>query len=205
MGRRTVENLTSNSRILASTGLQAVATARRLGAQVEGLDVRPETREQIQSLGGRFLDLGVSAVGEGGYARALTEDERAEQQRRLAEHLKGVDTIVCTAAIPGRPAPKIITAAMVAGMKPGSVIVDLAAEAGGNCELTQPGQTITSANGVTLAGPLNLASMGAVHASEMFARNVYNFVTLFLKDGALSLDWEDELLARTRWQADAAA
>jgi NAD(P) transhydrogenase subunit alpha len=94
---------------------------------------------------------------------------------------------------------------MVAGMKPGSVIVDLAAETGGNCELTQPGQTITSANGVTLAGPLNLASMGAVHASEMFARNVYNFVVLFLKDGALSLDWEDELLARTRWQADAAA
>jgi len=172
---------------------------------VEAYDVRPETREQIQSLGGRFLDLGVSAVGEGGYARALTEDERAEQQRRLAEHLKGVDTIVCTAAVPGRPAPKIITAAMVAGMKPGSVIVDLAAETGGNCELTQPGQTITSANGVTLAGPLNLASMGAVHASEMFARNVYNFVVLFLKDGALSFDWEDELLARTRWQADAAA
>ncbi|AER57251.1 NAD(P) transhydrogenase subunit alpha [Pseudoxanthomonas spadix] len=186
-------------------GLQAVATAKRLGAQVEGFDVRPETREQIESLGGRFLDLGVSAVGEGGYARALTEDERAEQQRRLAEHLKGVDTIVCTAAVPGRPAPKIITAAMVAGMKPGSVIVDLAAETGGNCELTQPGQTITSANGVTLAGPLNLASMGAVHASEMFARNVYNFVVLFLKDGALSFDWEDELLARTRWQADAAA
>ena len=121
-------------------GLQAMATAKRLGAQVEGFDVRPETREQIESLGGKFLDLGVSAAGEGGYARQLTEEERAEQQRRLAEHLKGVDTIVCTAAVPGRPAPKIITAAMVSGMKPGSVIVDLAAETGGNCELTQPGR-----------------------------------------------------------------
>jgi NAD(P) transhydrogenase subunit alpha len=185
-------------------GLQAVATAKRLGAQVEGFDVRPETREQIESLGGKFLDLGVSAAGEGGYARALTDEERAEQQRRLAEHLKGVDTIVCTAAVPGRPAPKIITAAMVAGMKPGSVIVDLAAETGGNCELTEPGRTITSDNGVTVAGPLNLASMGAVHASEMYARNVYNFVALFLKDGALSFDWEDELLAKTRWQQVAA-
>ncbi len=185
-------------------GLQAVATAKRLGAQVEGFDVRPETREQIESLGGKFLDLGVSAAGEGGYARQLTDAERAEQQRRLAEHLKGVDTIVCTAAVPGRPAPKIITAAMVAGMKPGSVIVDLAAETGGNCELTVPGQTITSDNGVTVAGPLNLASMGAVHASEMYARNVYNFVSLFLKDGALAFDWEDELLAKTRWQAAAA-
>ncbi|SEK59745.1 NAD(P) transhydrogenase subunit alpha [Pseudoxanthomonas sp. GM95] len=186
-------------------GLQAVATAKRLGAQVEGFDVRPETREQIESLGGKFLDLGVSAAGEGGYARQLTDEERAEQQRRLAEHLKGVDTIVCTAAVPGRPAPKIITAAMVAGMKPGSVIVDLAAETGGNCELTQPGHNVLSDNGVTVAGPLNLASMGAVHASEMYARNVYNFVALFLKDGTLSFDWEDELLAKTRWQADAAA
>ena len=121
-------------------GLQAVATAKRLGAQVECFDVRPETREQIESLGGKFLDLGVSAAGEGGYARQLTDEERAEQQRRLGEHLKGIDVIVCTAAVPGRPAPKIITAAMVAGMKPGSVIVDLAAETGGNCELTQPGR-----------------------------------------------------------------
>ena len=179
-------------------GLQAVATAKRLGAAVEGFDVRPETREQIESLGGKFLDLGVSAAGEGGYARQLTDDERAEQQRRLAEHLKGVDVVVCTAAVPGRPAPKIVTAAMVAGMRPGSVIVDLAAETGGNCEATQPGQTI-EVGGVTVAGPLNLASMGAVHASEMFARNVYNFVALFLKDGRLSFDWNDELLAKTVW------
>jgi NAD(P) transhydrogenase subunit alpha len=179
-------------------GLQAIATARRLGAQVEGFDVRPETREQIESLGGKFLDLGVSAAGEGGYARALTDEERAEQQRRLGEHLKGVDVIVCTAAVPGRPAPKIVSAAMVAGMKPGSTIVDLAAETGGNCELTRAGETI-DANGVTVSGPLNLASMGAFHASEMYARNAFNFVSLLLKDGALAFDWDDELLAKTVW------
>jgi NAD(P) transhydrogenase subunit alpha len=179
-------------------GLQAIATAKRLGAQVEGFDVRPETREQIQSLGGKFLDLGVSAAGEGGYARALTDDERAEQQRRLAEHLKNIDVIVCTAAVPGRPAPKIITAAMVAGMKPGSVIVDLAAETGGNCELTRPGETVDH-DGVVVDGPLNLASGGALHASEMYARNVYNFASLLLKDGALVFDWDDELLAKTVW------
>jgi len=181
-------------------GLQAIATARRLGAQVEGFDVRPETREQIESLGGKFLDLGVSAAGEGGYARQLTEEERAEQQRRLADHLKGIDVVVCTAAVPGRPAPKIVTATMVAGMKPGSVIVDLAAETGGNCELTRPGETVEQ-GGVTIDGPLDLASMGAVHASEMYARNVYNFAALFLKDGALSFDWNDELLAKTVWPA----
>lgn len=179
-------------------GLQAIATAKRLGAQVEGFDVRPETREQIESLGGKFLDLGVSAAGEGGYARQLTDEERAEQQRKLAEHVKGVDVIVCTAAVPGRPAPKIISTAMVQGMKPGSVIVDLAAETGGNCEATRPGESV-ELGGVTVAGPLNLASMGAVHASEMYARNVFNFVALFVKDGALQFDWNDELLAKTVW------
>jgi len=179
-------------------GLQAIATARRLGAQVEGFDVRPETREQIESLGGKFLDLGVSAAGEGGYARALSDAERAEQQRLLGRHLQTVDVVVCTAAVPGRPAPKIITAAMVADMKPGSVIVDLAAETGGNCELTQPGATIES-GGVAIAGPLNLASLGALHASEMYARNVFNFVQLLLKDGVLGFDWNDELLAKTVW------
>ena len=178
-------------------GLQAIATARRLGAQVEGFDVRPETREQIESLGGKFLDLGVSAKGEGGYARELTADERAEQQRRLAEHIKSVDVIVTTAAVPGRPAPKIITADMVSGMKAGSVIVDLAAETGGNCELTQPGANI-EVGGVLVAGPLNLASMGALHASEMYARNVFNFLSLMLdKQGQLTLDWNDELIAKT--------
>ncbi|TLX21040.1 NAD(P) transhydrogenase subunit alpha [Thermomonas fusca] len=185
-------------------GLQAIATAKRLGAQVEGFDVRPETREQIESLGGKFLDLGVSAAGEGGYARALTDEERTEQQRRLAEHLKNIDVVVCTAAVPGRPAPKIVSAAMVAGMKPGSVIVDLAAETGGNCELTRPGENVES-GGVTIAGPLDLASMGAQHASEMFARNVFNFVSLLLKDGALAFDWNDELLAKTVWPERAAS
>ena len=181
-------------------GLQAVATAKRLGAQVEGFDVRPETREQIESLGGKFLDLGVSAAGEGGYARQLTDEERAEQQRRLGEHLRTIDVVVCTAAVPGRPAPKIITEAMVAGMKPGSVLVDLAAETGGNCDATRPGETV-DVNGVTVAGPLNLASMGALHASEMYARNVLNFVSLLVKDGALAFDWNDELLAKTVWPA----
>lgn len=179
-------------------GLQAIATAKRLGAAVEGFDVRPETREQIESLGGKFLDLGVSAAGEGGYARQLTDEERALQQQRLADHLKGIDVVVCTAAVPGRPAPKIISKAMVEGMKPGSVIVDLAAETGGNCEVTVPGENVEHGN-VLVSGPLNLASMGAVHASEMYARNVFNFVSLFVKDGAVVFDWNDELLAKTVW------
>lgn len=177
-------------------GLQAIATARRLGAQVEGFDVRPETREQIESLGGRFLDLGVSAAGEGGYARELTAEERAEQQRRLGEHLRNVDVVVTTAAVPGRPAPRILSAAMVASLKPGSVVVDLAAETGGNCELTRPGET-HERDGVTYAGPIGLASQGALHASEMYARNVFNFLALSLKDGALVPDWDDELVARS--------
>jgi NAD(P) transhydrogenase subunit alpha len=177
-------------------GLQAIATARRLGAQVEGFDVRPEVKEQIQSLGAKFLDLGVSASGTGGYARELTAEERAEQQRRLAEHIKGVDVIVTTAAVPGRPAPKIISKAMVEGMKPGSVVVDLAAETGGNCELTKPGETIVH-NAVTVVGPVNLPSMGAIHASDMYARNLFNFVSLMIKDGAINLDWNDELIAKT--------
>ncbi len=178
-------------------GLQAIATAKRLGAQVEGFDVRPETREQIESLGGKFLDLGVSAAGEGGYARALTDDERALQQQRLGEHLKGIDVIVTTAAVPGRPAPKIITESMVAGMRRGSVIVDLAAETGGNCALTEPGKEV-DCNGVLVSGPLNLSSMGAVHASEMYARNLFNFLSLMIAEqGQLHIPFEDELVAKT--------
>jgi NAD(P) transhydrogenase subunit alpha len=177
-------------------GLQAIATARRLGAQVEGFDVRPEVREQIQSLGAKFLDLGVSAAGTGGYARELTADERAEQQRRLAEHVKGVDVIVTTAAVPGRPAPKIITRAMVDGMRRGSVIVDLAAETGGNCEATRAGETV-DVNGVAVIGPVNLPSMGATHASDMYAKNLMNFAMLLLKDGAIALDFDDDLVAGT--------
>jgi len=177
-------------------GLQAIATARRLGAQVEGFDVRPEVKEQIESLGAKFLDLGVSAAGSGGYARQLTPEEQAEQQKRLGDHVRNIDVIVTTAAIPGRKAPRIITADMVKGMKPGAVIVDLAAETGGNCELTKAGETVVS-NGVAVIGPVNLASMGAIHSSEMYARNLFNFLSLMLKDGALNLDWSDELIEKT--------
>ncbi|MET0226484.1 MAG: NAD(P)(+) transhydrogenase (Re/Si-specific) subunit alpha, partial [Dokdonella sp.] len=178
-------------------GLQAIATARRLGAQVEGFDVRPETKEQIESLGAKFLDLGVSAAGSGGYARELTQEERDKQQQALADHLKGIDVVVTTAAVPGRRAPRIISAAMVAGMKPGSVIVDIAAETGGNVEITEAGKTVISANGVSVIGTTNLPASAPVHASEMYSRNLYNFLELSLKDGALTLDWTDELIAKT--------
>jgi len=178
-------------------GLQAIATARRLGAQVEGFDVRPETKEQIESLGAKFLDLGVSAAGTGGYARELTQEERDKQQQALADHLKGIDVVVTTAAVPGRKAPRIISAAMVAGMKPGAVIVDIAAETGGNVEITQAGKTVVSANGVSVIGTVNLPASAPVHASEMYARNLYNFLELSLKDGALTFDWNDELIAKT--------
>ena len=178
-------------------GLQAIATARRLGAQVEGFDVRPETKEQIESLGAKFLDLGVSAAGSGGYARELTQEERDKQQQALAEQLKLFDVVVTTAAVPGRKAPRIISAAMVAGMKPGAVIVDIAAETGGNVEITEAGKTVVSANGVSVIGTVNLPSSAPVHASEMYSRNLYNFLELSLKDGALNLDWNDELIAKT--------
>lgn len=178
-------------------GLQAIATARRLGAAVEGFDVRPETKEQIESLGAKFLDLGVSAAGSGGYARELTAEERAEQQKRLGEHLSKIDAVVTTAAVPGRKAPIIITKAMVEGMRPGTVIVDLAAEGGGNCELTKPGETY-ELNGVTIAGPLNLASMAPLHASEMYARNLHNFLVLSLAaEGKYQANFEDDLVQGT--------
>lgn len=188
-------------------GLQAIATARRLGAQTEGYDVRPETREQVESLGAKFLDLGVSAAGSGGYARELSAEERAAQQQALAEHLKTVDVIVTTAAVPGRPAPKILTAAMVQGLKPGTLIVDLAAEGGGNCELTRPGERVEQ-GGVTILGPLNLPAGAPLHASEMYARNVYNFVELLVREDGLRPDFDDELIAKSclahageiRWQ-----
>ncbi len=178
-------------------GLQAIATARRLGAQIEGYDVRPETREQVESLGAKFLELvGVSATGSGGYARELSAEERVAQQQALGEHLKTIDVIVSTAAVPGRPAPKILTAAMVDGMKPGALIVDLAAESGGNCELTRPGERVEH-NGVVILGPLNLSAGAPLHASEMYARNVYNFVELLVHDGALQPDFKDDLIAKS--------
>lgn len=177
-------------------GLQAIATARRLGAQVEGFDVRPETREQIESLGARFLDLGVSAAGAGGYARELTADERARQQEALARQLKGFDVVITTAAVPGRTAPRILSADMVAGMKTGAVIVDIAAETGGNVEGSIAGEAVTTTHGVTLVGTRNLPSRAPVHASEMYARNLFNFLELSLGDsGELQLAWEDDLVA----------
>jgi NAD(P) transhydrogenase subunit alpha len=175
-------------------GLQAIATARRLGAQTEGYDVRPETREQVESLGAKFLDLGVSAAGSGGYARELSAEERAAQQQALADHLKLVDVVVTTAAVPGRPAPKIITRVMVEGMKPGALVVDLAAEGGGNCELTRPGEEIVE-HDVTIVGTTNVPSTMPTHASQLLSRNMAAIVGLLVKDGELVLDWDDEIVA----------
>lgn len=177
-------------------GLQAIATAKRLGAMVEGFDVRSATREQVESLGAKFVDTGVKAEGEGGYARELTDEEKAQQAEVLAKHIAQADAVITTAAIPGRPSPKIITAAMVDGMKPGSVIVDLAAEGGGNCELTQPGETVAHGNARILA-PLNMPGDLAEHASEMYARNLLNFVTPWFKDGEMKIDWNDEVYAKS--------
>ncbi len=177
-------------------GLQAIATARRLGAIVEGYDVRAATKEQVESLGARFIDIDVAAEGSGGYARELTEEEKQQQQTILAEHIAAADVVISTAALPGRPSPKIITSAMVESMKPGSVIIDLAAEGGGNCELTKAGEDIEH-NGVIIAGPLNVPSLLAVHASEMYSKNLLNFLTPMIKDGTLVPDWEDEVLAES--------
>ncbi len=177
-------------------GLQAIATARRLGAMVEAFDVRSATREQVESLGGKFIDTGVSAEGEGGYARELTDDEKQQQQEVLAKHIAIADVIVSTAAIPGRPSPKIITEQMVKDMKVGAVIVDLASEGGGNCELTRPGETVDYEGRVTIHGPLNVPSELPVHASEMYAKNLFNLVSPFIsEEGELKLDFEDEVIA----------
>lgn len=177
-------------------GLQAIATAKRLGAIVEAYDVRSATREQVESLGGKFIDTGVSAEGEGGYARELTEDEKQQQKDVLAKHIASADVVVSTAAIPGRPSPKIITEAMVADMKVGAVIVDLASEGGGNCELTQPGETIDYHGKVTIHGPLNVPSELPIHASEMYAKNLFNLVSPFITEqGELELDFEDDVIA----------
>ena len=175
-------------------GLQAIATARRLGAIVEGYDVRAATKEQVESLGAKFIDIDVAAEGTGGYARELTEAEKQQQQTVLAEHIAAADVVITTAALPGRPSPKIIPTSMVDGMKPGSVIIDLAAEGGGNCELTQAGETIDH-SGIKIYGPLDVPSMLAVHASEMYAKNLLNFLTPMIKDGQLAPDWDDEVIA----------
>lgn len=175
-------------------GLQALATARRLGAVTSAFDVRPAVKEQVQSLGAAFVEVpAVAAEGQGGYAKELGQDEQARVLAAVAAHLKDVDLVVTTAAIPGRAAPRLVTAAMVASMRPGSVIVDLAAEAGGNCELTRAGETV-EAHGVTILGPANLAATLPLHASQMYSRNVLTLLThLSTKEGALRLDPADEI------------
>jgi len=175
-------------------GLQAIATAKRLGAIVKGYDVRSATKEQVESLGAKFVDTGVSAEGEGGYARELTDEEKQQQQAALNDEIAVSDIVISTAAIPGRPAPKIISAAAVAAMKPGAVIVDLAAESGGNCELTKAGETVVE-NKVKIVGPVNLPATLGRHASEMYARNLFNFISPAIADGELRIDWDDEVFA----------
>lgn len=175
-------------------GLQAIATARRLGAMVEAYDVRAATKEQIQSLGAKFVEMEIKAEGEGGYARELTEDEKQQQQAILAKHVAAANVVITTAAIPGRPSPKIITRNMVERMALGSVIIDIASEGGGNCELTQPGKTIEHHN-VIIHGPLNVPSQTPIHASEMYSKNLFNLLSLMIKEGELHMDWEDEIIA----------
>lgn len=179
-------------------GLQAIATARRLGAQVVGYDVRTAVKEQVESLGATFLELeaGKGAEGEGGYARELTDEEKAAQQRELTDAIAGFDIVITTALVPGRPAPKLITAEAVERMPAGAVIVDLAGVAGGNCELSEPGKTVVR-HDVTIAAPLNLPSTMAEHASSLYARNVQALVELFLDEDKrnVSLDFEDEIIA----------
>src|SRR5262249_25993668 len=176
-------------------GFQALATAKRLGARTTGYDVRPEVAEQVRSLGAQWLDLGLEASGEGGYARELTDEERASQQQALTDAIKGFDVVITTALVPGRPAPRLVTAEAVEGMKPGSVIVDLAGEAGGNCELTDPGET-TVVHDVKIVPPLNPPATMAEHASRLCARNVLALLELFIgEDGALTLDFDDEIVS----------
>jgi H+-translocating NAD(P) transhydrogenase subunit alpha len=181
---------------LGVAGLEALATAHRLGAVTEGYDVRPETREQAMSLGSTFVDTGVDATGKGGYARTLTPEERATVDKALTKHIQSADLIITTAAIPGRPSPKLISKAQVAGMKPGAVIVDLAADGGGNCEETVPGETLR-VGPVTILAPLNVASLLAEDASRLYAKNLANLLGLMLHDNILTLDLEDEILSAT--------
>ena len=178
-------------------GLQAIATARRLGAVVEAFDVRSAVKEQIESLGAKFveLDLGFDAEAEGGYARQLTDEEQDKQRGLLADEIERQDVVITTALVPGRPAPLLVTADAVRRMKPGSVIVDLAGEAGGNCELTEPGETVIK-HDVTIVSPLNLPSDMAEHASQLYARNVQSLLDLMIgEDGDAALDFEDEIVA----------
>lgn len=181
---------------LGVAGLEALATAHRLGAVVEGYDVRPETEEQALSLGATFVETGVDARGEGGYARELSAEEKAKVAAVLTEHIQQADLVITTAAIPGRPSPKLISKKQVTGMKAGAVIVDLSAEGGGNCEDTLPGETAQIGQ-VTIVAPLNVPSLLGEDASELYAKNQYNLLALMLKDNVIKLDWDDEILAKT--------
>ena len=181
---------------LGVAGLEAIATAHRLGAVVEGYDVRPETEEQAKSLGAKFVETGVDARGNGGYARELTAEEKSKVATVLTQHIQAADLIITTAAIPGRPSPKLISKAQVAGMKPGAVIVDLSAEGGGNCEDTSPGET-TQIGEVTIVAPLNVPSLLGADASNLYAKNQFNLLALMMKDNIISLNWDDEVLAKT--------
>jgi len=176
-------------------GLQAIATARRLGAIVEAFDVRAATKEQVESLGAKFVDTGVTADGAGGYARELNAEERQKQQAVVNDRVAKADLVITTAAVPGRPAPRLIDRATVERMRSGAVIVDLGAESGGNCELTRAGETVVH-RGVTIIGPVNLAASVPRHASEMYARNLFNFLSPAInKEGELAIDWNDEVFA----------
>jgi NAD(P) transhydrogenase subunit alpha len=181
---------------LGVAGLEAVATAHRLGASVEGYDVRPATAEQALSLGATFVDTGVDARGEGGYARALTPSEKHNVDTVLTKHIHAADLIVTTAAIPGKPSPKLISKAQVACMKAGAVIVDLSAEGGGNCEDTAPGETV-KIGGVTIVAPLNVPSLLGDDASTLYAHNQYSFLALVMKNNIIAIDWTDEVLRKT--------
>lgn len=177
-------------------GLQAIASARRLGAVVEAYDVRSATREQVKSLGAKFVETGVSAEGAGGYARELTDEEKRKQQEVLEQRIAVADVVITTAAVPGRKAPRIIPRAAVERMKPGAVIVDIVAESGGNCELTRAGETVQH-GGVKIVGPVNLPSTLPYHASEMYARNLLNFLKPAIDKGELKIDWNDEVFAQS--------
>ena len=181
---------------LGVAGLEAIATAHRLGALVEGYDVRPETQEQALSLGAKFVETGVDARGKGGYARELSADEKTKVAAALTQHIQRADLIITTAAIPGRPSPKLISNEQVSGMKAGAVIVDLSAEGGGNCEDTQPGETVKIGQ-VTIVAPLNVPSLLGEDASELYAKNQYNLLALMMKENVIKLDWNDEILAKT--------
>ncbi len=180
-------------------GLQAIATARRLGAVVEAFDVRPVVKEQVESLGAKFLApeaVSEEAAGEGGYAKALSEEQHKQELELIHSRIRDVDAVITTALIPGKPAPVLVTEAMVKDMRPGSVIVDLAAVAGGNCPLARPGEQVT-AHGVTILGPVNLPSSMPNHASLMYAKNMASFLAHLVQDGAVKLDFEDEITSGT--------